>query len=283
MRLVAPLIALVILTACPEPAPQMDPLEAAAAKKCPTVHLDRLAADWIVASGDVKTRLRIQADGDGYTAFYTGGLFNPMTLKGVKRDKDVRFEEVPSASRLALEASGTAKRRTLLFVQPNYRACSLQVFTGVTDGAKEAVATSPTEFLSFPETPTVFSFEPYSEPLFVGEAAQKKAVADKQLEEIGAPKPDVGGGTVPVAAWSKVAADGDPSCTYDMDLYFDDQLVPELTKQPAGAVDGDSRLWSYNWSAPYAGNHTFQIYRYRTCAGGERARIGIAGIEAILY
>lgn len=286
MRLSFVIAAAVVATACTggESAPEIDPLEAAAAEKCPEVHLDRMDTDWIIESGDPKTRLRIARDGDAYKAYFVGGMFQAVELKGERREKDVRFVEVPSATRLEFEKKGQKKRRTLLFVEPSYRTCALNVFIGSLEEDVENVPPKPTEFLVFPKSGGVtFTYEPWTEPLFVGDAAKKKDVADKQLEETGAAKPDVEmGEAVPVGMWSKADEDGDAACTYDMDLYFDDKLMTEPAKVPAGKVEDGSRHWYHEWNAPYSGNHSFQIYRYRTCDGGQRELIARAGIEAIL-
>ena len=108
-------------------------------------------------------------------------------------------------------------------------------------------------------------------------------IADKEVEELGDAKGDTSMGTVPVGMWSDVAADGDEACTYDMDLYFDGQAVAELQKIAAGEAKDGLRHWYHAWDAQFTGNHHFEMYRYRTCADAKRERIGIAGIEAILY
>ncbi len=286
MRLMTVIAAAFVATACTggDTGPAIDPLEAAAAEKCPQVHLDRMDTDWVIESGDPKTRLRITKDGDAYKAYYVGGMFQAVELVGERREKDVRFVEVPSATRLEFEKKGQKKRRTLLFVEPSYRTCALNIFIGALEEDVENVPPKPTEFLVFPKTEGVtFTYQPWTEPLFVGEAAQKKDVADKQLEEIGAAKADVPmGDKVPVGMWSNASDDDDPGCTFDMDLYFDDQLVADLTKLPAGKVEDGMRHWYHEWNASYSGNHSFQMYRYRTCEAGERELMGRAGIEAIL-
>ena len=67
-----------------------------------------------------------------------------------------------------------------------------------------------------------------------------------------------------------------------MDLYFDDLFVDELSPMPAGEVVDGQRQWFHTWEAPYTGNHHFEMYRYRTCAGGARELIAVAGLDAIL-
>jgi hypothetical protein len=67
--------------------------------KCPNVHIDRLATDWIISTGDPKNRMRILETGSGYTAWLTDGFFVKREFAGVKRDGDVRFTELPSGNR----------------------------------------------------------------------------------------------------------------------------------------------------------------------------------------
>jgi len=86
---------------------------------------------------------------------------------------------------------------------------------------------------------------------------------------------------VPVGMWSKAAEDGPESCSYDMDLYFDDQLVEERRRVPAGDVRNGFRHWYVDWDANWSFNHTFEIHRFRSC-GGTRELIAVAGIEAVL-
>ncbi|TNE92559.1 MAG: hypothetical protein EP330_01040 [Deltaproteobacteria bacterium] len=256
-------------------------MEEAAAAKCPAVHLDRMNVDWILATGDPKTRLRIEKEGDAYTAYWVGGYFHHMALKGERREKDVRFEEIPSGNRKKGVEAGTTPK-TVLYVEPSFKDCALQVYKAQIAGGKENAEPRPTEYLPFPDQGVTFSYYPATDVLFAGEAAKSKKAADKELEELGMAKADVPSGKVPVAVWSDATADGDPSCTYDMDLYFDDQLVPELSKLPAGEAKDGVRHWFHEWEAPFGGNHHFQMYRYRTCGDGARERIGIGALEAIL-
>lgn len=256
-------------------------MEEAAAAKCPSVHLDRMNVDWITAAGDPKTRLRIVREGSDYTAYWVGGYFHHMALKGQRREQDVRFEEVPSGSRKAGVEAGTTPK-TVLYVQPSYKDCALHVFKAQVAKGKEQAEPRPQEYLPFPDQGVVFSYEPATDVLFAGDAAKDKKKADAELAELGMAKADVPSGKVPVAVWSDAAADGDASCTYDMDLFFDDQMVADPVKVPAGEVKDGVRHWFYEWDAPYGGNHHFQVYRYRTCADGPRERIGIGALEAIL-
>ncbi|MDP6932892.1 MAG: hypothetical protein QGG40_08235, partial [Myxococcota bacterium] len=271
---------------------------------CPAVDLARLGGDWIRVQGgsraDPKYRFRVLAQGSeaepSYEAWYVGGYFGKLRMRGRTRDRDVVFDEVPTSDRQAAFDAGEASL-TRLYVEPRKEKCSLRVNAmriERKDGKEREtpVETTPAEYLPFPEGQP-FTFRPCDEPVFLGEAARKRATAMSQLEAAGGPDPvHTLGEAIPVGAWSDVAADGDPACSYDMDLFFDDRPVQDGQARPAsvirletsaGPVLEGSRSWFVEaWSAPYSGNHHFEIYRYRTCSGAERELLGVACLEAVL-
>lgn len=275
---------LALLTACADlvgSAPTEAP-EADVPAQCRAVHLDRLDTDWVAVRGkaaDPKVRLRIAKAGDGYEATWIDGSFTRRAMVGEKREKDVRLtEQLTEAQRAAGE-----KVRARLYIQPSIADCALKVFVGRVEGEVESIPPTATEFVPMPsQEGVVFSYRAADEPLFLGPAARDRAARDKQLAEAGGPKPDHELGAVPVGTWSKVEDDGDPACTYDMDLYFDDLRVAELSPRPAAAPVDGFRHWFHEWDAPFSGNHHFEIYRYRTCADGKRELISVAGIDAVL-
>ncbi len=273
--------ALFVLACTGEAPPVVDPYEEAASKKCPAVHLDRMNVAWIHTSGQPTRRFEITREGDVWAMNQLEIAARPIAYRGELREKDVRFVEQPSAEKKAFLDRGEATLN-VAYVSPNFRNCALDVFVGTLDNkGKEALPPKPEEYLPMPPSEVVFSYQPWTEHVFLGEAAKKRAVAEKELAERDAPRGDVEfGEAVPVAAWSKAAADGDAACSYDMDLFFDGQRVME--KVPAGAVEGEWRPWRHLWNAPYSGNHSFEIYRFRTCADGKRTPLGVAGIEAIM-
>ena len=66
--------------------PEAEPAEEVP-EKCKNVHLDNLATDWVEVKGaaaNPKTRIRVMADGDGYKAWYIGGLFTRHILGGIR-------------------------------------------------------------------------------------------------------------------------------------------------------------------------------------------------------
>lgn len=276
-----PLFALV-LTACGAGEPPPPTLEEQAAAKCPKVHLDRLAGDWIVASGDPKTRMRIEQDGADYKAFWVGGDMRKRAMSVTRREKDLQLTEIATGRKKERVEAGQ-EALTRLYVEPKLKKCALEVFMGRVDAAgKEDVSPKAVEFLEFPsQEGVVFTYAPPDEPLFLGEAARKKKVADKQIAEAGEPSFEHEMGTVPVGMWSDAAADGDPSCSYEMELFFDHMPVEGAAPVPAGKVESGVRHWYHEWNAPYSGNHHFEIHRVRVC-GEERTTLGIAGIEAVL-
>lgn len=255
-------------------------------EQCRNVHVDKLAIDWLAVRGkaaDPKTRFRIEESAGGYDGVYIGGFFTKYAMKGEKRDKDVKFTEVPVGKRKEDYEAGTGSI-VVAYLKPSLKDCAVQAFIGTVDKkGKEEVPPRGIELVPFPKQDGVeFTYAVADEPLFLGDAAKDAGVRDKQVEELGGPQPDHEMGTVPVGTFTSVEDDGDPACTYDMDLYFDHQKVTELSpKAAAEPVDGQ-RHWFHEWEAPFSGNHHFEIHRYRTCGDGNRERIGVAAVEAVL-
>jgi len=255
-------------------------------ERCKKIHVDRLAGDWVAVRGnaaDPKTRMRVMEKDGGYEAWFIGGVFARTTMKGDKRDKDIQFTEIPNARRKKFIDAGEADRARV-YVEPSLGDCALKVFIGSVDlKDKEKIPPTAVEFMPFPEQEGVtFSFRPADGPAFLGKAASDGKTAKAQLDETGGGDPVHEMGTVPVGTFSDAAADGDEGCTYDMDLYFDDLKVNEHSPKAAGAVENGRRHWYHEWEAPFSGNHHFELYRYRTCDGGERSLIGVSAIEAVL-
>lgn len=275
-----PIFALVpfLVVACsPEQAEQAEPVN----DKCPHVHIDKMAADWIVATGDPKNRLRITETERGYTAWLTDGFFVKREYNGIKREKDVKFTEVPVGKRKA-RIDRQEENLIRFYAKPTLSKCALQTYFGVVDaGGTEQVSPVAKEYLEFPKTNETFSFQPPNEPLFLGKAATDKPTADAEMEAQGEANGLHELGTIPVGAWSKVADDGDASCAYEMDLYFDGMLIEGGKALAAGPAGEEFRHWTYSWDAPYSGNHNFELYRYQKC-GEERTLLGIAGTLASL-
>lgn len=257
--------------------------------KCPTVALDNMAGDWLRvdgSKGDKTHRFRLMKDKDGYRAWFVNGFFKKIEMQGSTRKNDVMFTEVPSAAkRVAVEAGEASLDR--IFVEPRKATCSLRV-SYVSVGQKEGKEVEkPTpgfsEYLPLPDTAKL-SFQPPTETLFLAKAAQQKSAADAQVAKLGGADPATPlGEAIPVGMWSDAAADGDPSCTYDMALFFDDVAVKDRDALPAGEVKDGLRHWYVaDWYAPFSGNHNFEVYRYRTCGGGARELIAVAGLEAVL-
>lgn len=291
-RLLFPLISTlltVLLVGCGAGTESSEESASDVPEKCRNVHVDKLAADWLAVRGNVadpKTRIRIEkggADGTDYRGMYVGGFFTKVEMKGEKRDDDVRFTEIPTAKKAARVKAGEAQL-TRIYAKPRLSKCAIEVFAGKVDAAgKETIPPKGVEFVLFPSQDGVtFTYEPAQRTLFLADAAKDKTVADKQVQEAGGASPEAEFPNVPVGMWSNVEEDGDPACTYDMDLYFDDRNVPELTAVSAGEVKDGFRHWFQEWEAPYSGNHHFEMYRYRTCEGEARELIDIAAIEAVL-
>lgn len=263
----------------PKPPPTIDEL---AAQKCPKINIDKLAGDWIITSGDPKTRLRIFEKDGGYYAHYVPGFFQKFELKGTKKGEEVVFDEVPMGLRVKQVGEGKAPAMRLT-VLPYKKMCSLQVkMFSVEKGGAENMMNSY-EMLEFPaEGEGMFSYAPPKHELFLGSAAKDRKKQAKQVEDYGQADPNHPMGKITVGAWIPVADDGDPACTYDFDAFLESKKLDNAVKQPAGPVAGDARLWSFEFDAPWSGNHGFELLRYRTCADGKREFIGTAAIEAVL-
>jgi len=253
-------------------------------ERCQHVFLDNLSADWIAMRGqtaDPKTRIRIFEEGGGYSAYLVNGFFKKIPLKGEVRESDVQFTETPDP-KLAKRVEKGEATLTRVYVTPKLKDCALKTVLGtVNHKGKERISPRGFDFVAFPELEVNFTFEPADRTLFLGAAAKDRGVADRQIAETGQASPTHEFGTVPVGLFSKAEADGSDACTYDMDLYFDGQSLPEHAAVPAGEVKDGYRHWYVDWDAPYSGNHHFEVYRYRTC-DGKRERIDIADLEAVL-
>jgi len=248
---------------------------------CKNVHLDHLDTDWVSVQGtnaNPKVRLRVMKVGDAYEAYWIDGSFTRRHLAGKRRERDVKLVELPTPEKAA---SGDVSLVSVS-LRPRPQSCSVRATIGRTEEGVDVMMPTAVELVPFPQVEGVtFSYAPADEPLFLGEAATSRAARDKQLAS-GGPRSDIALGTIPVGTWSSVEKDGDPSCTYDMDLYFDDQLVTDLSPVAAGEVADGNRHWFHMWKAPFSGNHHFEMFRHRTCADGKRELIAIAGIDAIL-
>jgi hypothetical protein len=277
-------LALAFLLGCSDEEPPATP---AAEDKCPNVSMDGLFGQWIMVDGDRGDHThRFEVNQDGPALWLIDGGFTRRTLIGKKRQKDYVFTEVPEGRRKAAVEAGD-EGLVRLYVEPWKQKCSLRVTTVEVRNkeGKESEKPAPgfKEYLPFPDN-VAFNFRPCDGPLFLGKAAQDRATADKQLATNGGPDPAHAlGESIPVGAWSVAAQDGDAACTYDMDLFFDDRPVKDKQAVPAGAVEGEHRPWRVDaWSAPYSGNHHFEVWRYKTCAGGERTLIDSRCLEAVL-
>jgi hypothetical protein len=256
--------------------------------------LSKLDGQWIRIDGkrgDHTHRFQFHRAGDNTELWFTNGGFTKRRMKGELRKTDWRFTELLSEAEEAKWKSG-ARGKARLFVKPQPSTGGLQVTEVVVNHADGKESEKPKggfqEYVPFPES-TNFTFRPCDGPLFLGEAAKNPEVAKKQVKEGGGPFPGHAlGKSIPVGVHLDAAADGEGTCSYDMDLYFDDRPAQDeggtvLVKVPAGEVVDGKRPWLVGgWYAPYSGNHHFQMYRYRTCPSGPRELIAVQCIEAVL-
>ena len=284
------MVALLGLAACSDNEEEAAaPAAAVASEKCPNVHLDKLATRWIKVDGstaDHTHRFEIVDKGGTYEMWYTGGFFTKKRMAAERRSSDVKFTEVPTGKKKEQFEAGIDSIDRL-YVEPRIEKCALRVsvMTVKMKDGKESEVPKPgfVEYLPFPEGQEL-TFRPCDGPLFLGKAASDKAVADKQLEELGVPDAAHGlGEKIPVGVYTDAAADGDASCSYTMALYFDDAPVDGKKDVPAGQVADGLRHWYVpEWYAPYSGNHHFEMYRYKTCADAKEL-IGVSCVEAALH
>lgn len=270
------------------------PADAAPAAADDGFALDKLDGQWIRIDGnrgDHTHRFAFHRSGGATELWYTNGGFTKRRLAGELRKSDWKFTEVLDADEEARWKQG-ARDKARLYVKPKPASGGLQITEVVVqskgDGESEKPKGGFQEYVPFPEA-TPFTFRPCDGPLFLGPAASDPAEAAKQVKEEGGPFPGHAlGKAIPVGVFTDAAADGDPACTYDMDLFFDDRPATneDGTVQKAvsaGAVADGRRSWLVEaWYAPFSGNHHFQVFRYRTCSDGPRELLGVQCLEAIL-
>ena len=256
--------------------------------KCPEVSFDGMAIDWIHVkgnTGDHTHRMRIFKEEGEWRAWYVGGFFKKVELIGQQRSNDVLFKESLSPEKETIYKAGGSKKLQL-YVRPKKSTCSLHVtpFNLEIKQGKEVeipIERSAQEYLPFPEN-QVFTYRPCDEALSIGPAASNRALREKEIKQLGTPNYQLEGDAIwPAGFWSDASADGDPSCSYTMDLYFDDRPVAGKQGLPAGEVKKNLRHWYAEWEAPYSGNHHFEMYRYRTC-DEKKELIAVSCIEAVL-
>ncbi len=259
--------------------------------KCPT--LEKLAGKWVRvagSAGDTNNRFEIRAEGDGsYTGTFILGSFDRIQAKGKVRKNDVVFTQVLDGEQLKEFNHGRHMQRRI-HIEPRPRKCSLRVtHIGLVKKAGKVTEQSlpgRDEYLPFPDGQP-FSFEACTGHLFLRKAALKSKIANWEISRNGGPtRSHQLGKKIPVGVWTDAKSDGDQSCTFDMDLWFDDRPMEGKQAIPAGKVDkvdkGKRRWFIKEWPAPYSGNHHFQAYRYKTC-GKKRELIGVNCIDAVLH
>ena len=271
------MLLLTALFACNEQAQTDAPV---AEDPCPEISLEGLEGDWVKVSGsqaDHTYRVRIFKEGDAWKAWYVGGGFKKVEMKGELRTEDLVLTQ-------DAELSGDPIPR--LYFQPHKPKCAMRVVevkltAGDDGGEKETqVGAGYVEWLPMPPEPP-FTYQPCDGQAHVAKAAEDWKVAKKELEE-GVNPVTALGEEVSVTAWSVAEEDGDAACTFDMDLYFDDRPV-EGEPVVAGDVNSEGRRkWAATFRAPYSGNHHFELYRHKTCEGGSRELVAVSCIEAIL-
>ena len=286
------LLAATLLLGCGDTEPEASKAD----DPCPHISMESLPGRWIKydKKADQTWRFEVVSQGEasgGPEMWLTAGGWTKKQLAGERRSSDWSFTEIPDdRKKAAYEAGNEGLIR--LYVESNKAKCALRVSeveVMLADGVqKERPKPGFVEYVEFPKQYD-FTFRPCDSDLFFGAAANDRKAADKQLAELKMADPSSPlGEALSVAAWTPVEKDGDAACTFDMDLYFDDQPAKDKAGQPRGPlpaaapVDGWRQWLVSYWYAPFSGNHHFQIYRYRACNGGERELIGVSCTEAVL-
>jgi hypothetical protein len=260
-------------------------LEEQAAAKCPKVHLDKMAGDWLqVTSGTMEpgTRARFTPTGQAYEMLLVNGGFTKHRLQGTRQKKDIKFLEVPGPEKQKRFDDGHTDLK-VVYVKPDVRTCTLKFETGYVnkDGKETIKPGSAKKWLPWPaEIQETYSWQPKTGDLFLGESAKDRERADKEREENQGPLFQYAETPVPTGIFTASSADGSEDCSYDMDVFLDDKRLQE--KVPAGEVADGYRHWYFEFDADWEGNVHFELQRYRTCAGGSRELIGVAALEAVL-
>jgi hypothetical protein len=251
---------------------------------CPEIALDKLAGDWIKVEGSKGVhdfRVRVNADN---SAVYVDGGNTRRKMSGELRENDLVLTEVPDAARKAAVEAGEDNLKRL-YLEPNKKTCAVrasEMHVTMKDGKeieKPVNKTPYIEFLPFPEG-QVFSFSLCEDTLYVEEAAKNWKVAEKEIKRGEVNKVASLGESIPVAAWSIAAEDGDAACTYTVDTWFDGR--PKEAGIAASAVSGERRQYLHNFNAPYSGYHLLEMHRYKQCDGGEKELIAVDCLEAVL-
>jgi len=283
VTLLAP--ALFALVACQSAEPDKP---AAPADPCPDVSLEGLPGQylkWAGGTADHTRRIEVRNDDGTWEGWFVDGGFTKKRMAGAQRADDVAFTEVLADADEKRFQDGS-RDKTRLYFQPYKKKCTIRVIQAkvrVKEGkeTEQQQGAGYQEYVPLPAHYT-FTFQPADETLFLGRAASDEAVAAKQIARSGTAEPATDlGEAIPVGLWTDAAADGGAECTFNMDLFFDDQPVEGKQGLPVETVQNGRRHWYAEWFAPYSGNHMFEMYRYKTC-GGQRDLIAVAAIEAIL-
>ena len=273
--------------ACSDPVPETAPDVNA---KCPKIAVDNLAGQWVRvagSSGDTSHRFEVRKKADDtYEATFILGGFQRMLAQGRTHKTSVVFTEQLTGQALKQYEAGQRTKRQL-HVEPRIESCSLRMRQIVLQKSGEQEVernlAGKDEYLPFPEGQP-FSFHACTGHLFIGKAALSAKVANWELSTHGAAERSHQlGKKIPLGVWTDAAEDGDASCTFDMDLWFDDRPVKGKQKIPAGPQSKGKRHWLIKeWAAPYSGNHHFLGEWFKTC-GGQRERIGVNCLDAVLH
>ncbi len=249
--------------------------------------IDNPTGDWMWARGtssvpqpDVNYRVRFVKDGDTVEALYVHDL-DRWQMTGTRRETDWLFTSdvlLPADEAEAFKTGNEDGEKR--FSTHAYLSIDDQCHVDWTDGYTTFVAGAESERtdglgrkrLAPVSESTVFSYAPCTEKLLAAEANNSQRAAQTMIDEGVVPLLTGDSGTL--VAWTDAAADGDPSCTYTFDYYWDGQQK-DLGRTTA-QIKGDHRRWTHRIDLTFIGSHPVTFERYRTCGEGDRELIGTA-------
>jgi hypothetical protein len=243
------------------------------------------AGDWMWARGtaavpqpDTHYRVRFSREGDTVKALYVHDL-DRWEMTGTRREMDWMFtsDVLLSADEVEAFKKGNEDGERRLTTHA-YLSIDKQCHVDWTDGYTTWVEGQESERtdglgrkrLAPVSDSTVFSYAPCTEKLLAAEANNSARAAQKMVDE--GVVPLLTGDSANLVAWTDAATDGDASCTFTFDYYWDG-LQKKLGRTTA-KVSGDHRKWTHHIDLSFIGSHDVTFERFRTCGEGERELIG---------
>lgn len=241
--------------------------------------------DWMWARGsstapqpDTHYRIRFTRVGDVLKAWYVRDL-ERYELTGQRRELDWLFV----SDVLVDDPEGfkrTNENPEARFQVSAYLSIDRQCHVDWTDeyvtylGGQESKKPDPMgrKTLAPVGDATRFSYQPCTEPVVAAEGAGSYRAAQTMVDSGAVPLLTGSRGTL--AAWTDAAADGEGTCNYSFDYFWDGLLKDEgvATTQ----VVEEHRTWKHSIDLSFIGSHDVTFERYRACGSVERELIGVS-------